>query len=149
MKFSITIKIDQGASHKTPIINEISLALGELFIDKNYGGDIQSYIISCICVLPPAGFEKFSKVQKPSYVCDKIIRNRFTGEDQRMYKMYINEFGFDKDDYEEFISLSNDGSKIMLRNKIIESLNNLNELPKEVKDFDVERFKNDLVEFFK
>ena len=37
----------------------------------------------------------------------------------------------------------------MLENKIIESLENLDKLPKKVKDFDKARFKNDLLTFLK
>ena len=66
-----------------------------------------------------------------------------------MNKLFINEFNFNSDEYEEFISVSDEESKKMLENKIIESLENLDKLPKKVKDFDKARFKNDLLTFLK
>ena len=64
-----------------------------------------------------------------------------------MHKLFINEFNFNADEYEEFISVSDEESKKILENKIIESLENLDKLPKKVKDFDKKTFKNDLLVF--
>ena len=64
-----------------------------------------------------------------------------------MNKLFINEFNFNSDEYEEFISVSDEESKKILQDKIIESLENLDKLPKKVKDFDKVRFKNDLLTF--
>ena len=47
-----------------------------------------------------------------------------------MNKLFINRFNFNSDEYEEFISVSDEESKKMLENKIIESLENLDKLPK-------------------
>ena len=66
-----------------------------------------------------------------------------------MNKLFINEFNFNSDEYEEFISVSDEESKKILENKIIESLENLDKLPKKVKDFDKKTFKNDLLVFLK
>ena len=66
-----------------------------------------------------------------------------------MNKLFINQFNFNSDEYEEFISVSDEESKKILENKIIESLENLDKLPKKVKDFDKKRFKNDLLVFLK
>jgi len=74
----------------------------------------------------------------------KII---YTGEEHIMNKLFINEFNFNPEEYEEFISVSDEESKKILENKIIESLGNLDKLPKKVKDFDKVRFKTDLLTF--
>jgi hypothetical protein len=66
-----------------------------------------------------------------------------------MNKLFINRFNFNSDEYEEFISVSDEESKKILENKIIESLENLDKLPKKVKDFDKKTFKNDLLVFLK
>ena len=65
MKFGISITIDKKAEHKSHLIIALSEALKEYFQDKNYGEDIKDYIIGCICILPPEGFEKFNKPKKP------------------------------------------------------------------------------------
>ena len=149
MKFGISITIDKKAEHKSHLIIALSEALKEYFQDKNYGEDIKDYIIGCICILPPEGFEKFNKPKKPIYIDDKTTKIRFTGEELRMHTLFINEFNFNADEYEEFISVSDEESKKILENKIIESLENLDKLPKKVKDFDKKRFKNDLLVFLK
>lgn len=148
MKIAITLTIDQRAKHKSYIISDMSNKLAIYFRDKDYGLDIQDYIIGCICTLPPEGFEKFNIPHKPVYVDDKTTKNRFTGENQRMYKLFINEFNFNAEEYEEFISVSEEESKRVLTTKIIDSLKNLDLLPKKVKNFDKENFKNDLLIFF-
>lgn len=124
------ITIDEKAKHKSHLIIALSEALKEYFQDKNYGEDIKDYIIGCICILPPEGFEKFNKPQKPTYVDYKITKNIYTGEEHIMNKLFINRFNFNSDEYEEFISVSDEESKKMLENKIIESLENLDKLPK-------------------
>jgi len=75
MEFNISITIDEKAKHKSHLIIALSEALKEYFQDKNYGEDIKDYIIGCICILPPEGFEKFNKPQKPTYVDYKITKN--------------------------------------------------------------------------
>ena len=94
MEFNISITIDEKADHKSHLIIALSEALKEYFQDKNYGEDIKDYIIGCICILPPEGFEKFNKPKKPIYIDDKTTKNRFTGEELRMHKLFINEFNF-------------------------------------------------------
>ena len=105
MEFNISITIDEKAKHKSYLIIALSEALKEYFQDKNYGEDIKDYIIGCICILPPEGFEKFNKPQKPTYVDYKITKNIYTGEEHIMNKLFINEFNFNSDEYEEFISV--------------------------------------------
>ena len=149
MKFGISITIDKKAEHKSHLIIALSEALKEYFQDKNYGEDIKDYIIGCICILPPEGFEKFNKPKKPTYVDYKITKYIYTGEEHIMNKLFINRFNFNPDEYEEFISASDEESKKILENKIVESLENLDKLPKKVKDFDKVKFKTDLLAFLK
>ncbi|MDY3344199.1 hypothetical protein PG326_02870 [Riemerella anatipestifer] len=149
MEFNISITIDEKAKHKSHLIVDLSEALKEYFRDKNYGEDIKDYVIGCICTLPPEGFEKFNTPKKPTYVDYKKTKNIYTGEEHTMNKLFINRFNFNSDEYEEFISVSDEESKKILENKIIKSLENLDELPKKVKDFDKEQFKKDLLAFLK
>lgn len=149
MKFAISIRVDQRAQHKSNIIVSISEELKMFFADKFYGEDVQDYIVGCLCTSPPEGFEKFNKPQKPVYVDDKTTKNKFTGEPHRMFKLFINEFNFNNEEYDDFVDSSNEESKKILAKKILESLENLDKLPKKVRDFDKERFKKDMEEFFR
>lgn len=149
MKFSISIRIDQKANHKSDIIVNMSQELKVFFADRFYGEDVQDYIIGCLCTSAPEGFEKFNKTQKPVYVDDKTTKNKFTGEPHRMFKLFINEFNFNNEEYDDFVDSSDEESKKILAKKILECLENLDKLPKKVKDFDKERFKEDMQHVFK
>ena len=58
-------------------------------------------------------------------------------------------FSYDvKLDYEDFKNQSDEQNEQTLASEIMESLSNLDKLPKKVKDFDKERFKKDMEAFF-
>lgn len=149
MKFAISIRIDQRANDKSRIVVSISEELKAFFRDKFYGEDIQDYSIGFTCVLPPEGFEHLFKKKKPAYVDDKTTKNRFTGEPHRMFKLFLDSIDLDSTEYADFVDSSDEESKKILAKKILESLENLDKLPKKVKDFDKERFKQDMEEFFR
>lgn len=149
MKISISQKIDTQAKHKNNEVTFISEKLKSYFNDKFYGEDIQNYIIGFTCVLPPEGYEHLFPKKKPLYVDDKTVTNKYTGEKERFYKLFINEIYLNNEEYEDFISNSNIESKKLLVKKILESLDDLHKLPKKVVDFNLNKFRSDLKEFFK
>lgn len=149
MNISISLTMDPMANHKSRIVVSISEELKAFFAGKFYGEDIQSYIIGFTCVLPPEGFEHLFKKKKPVYVDDKTTKNKFTGEPHRMFKLFIDSIDLDSTEYTDFVDSSDEESKKILAKKILESLENLDKLPKKVKDFDKERFKQDMEHFFK
>nr|WP_315394754.1 hypothetical protein [uncultured Sphingobacterium sp.] len=78
------------------------------------------------------------------YVRDKTTKNRFTGEMQRMVKLFLDDIVLTSDEYEGFVSGNDYDSIELLKTRILESLSNLDKLPKAVKDFDKEKFKMDM-----
>lgn len=149
MNISISLIIDPMAKHKSNTIVSMSQELKVFFADRFYGEDIQDYVIGFTCVLPPEGFEHLFKKKKPVYVDDKTKKNRFTGEQERMFKLFIDSIDLDSTEYTDFVDSSDEESKRILAKKILKSLENLDKLPKKVKDFDKERFKQDMEHFFK
>lgn len=144
MNFNITLIIDTEASKKSILINNLSLDMQEYFSTKDYGEDLQNYTLGFKCVFTPDGFKNFFKKKKPVYVSDRISTNRFTGEKHHMYKLFIDNITIEAEEYEDFVSGSDYDSLHLVKSKILESLSNLDKLPKSVKDFDKERFKEDM-----
>lgn len=149
MNISISLIMDPLAKHKSNIIVSMSQELKAFFADRFYGEDIQDYSIGFTCVLPPEGFEHLFKKKKPAYVDDKTTKNKFTGEPHRMFKLFLDSIDLDSREYADFVDSSDEESRKILARKILESLENLDKLPKKVKDFDKERFKQDMEEFFR
>lgn len=149
MRFRITVEIDVESEHKSKIIRELSDDLETFFSSKNYGEDIQNYLLGCICIRTKKGYEDWYKIRKPKYTDYKKTKNKLTGEDYEIIKTYENDFKLDNEIYEEFVSSTDEESKKILAHEILNSLSNLNSLPKKVNNFDRERFKTDLKTFFK
>lgn len=143
MRLALTIETSVGVSEdKTNLIIGLSHKLSEYFSAKHYGDDLVQIYIRIICV--SREFDWFSTERMPKYVS---------------YRKYVNRDGIEiiedrvlsfskKIDYESFKNQSDDENKKMLASAILDSLSNLDALPKKVKDFDKERFKEDVKAFF-
>jgi len=142
MKFTIVVEASIGLEDKTRLIHDLSNKLSNYFLDKEYGNDVKEIILRIISVAPE--FEWFSTIKKPKYTFyRKHIRDSTEIVEDRV-------FSFDtKVDYENFKNQTDDQNKEMLTSEIVNSLSNLDSLPKKVKDFDKERFKDDMRAFFK
>lgn len=142
MDFSLTQESNlEGVKNKQII--DFSNSLKEYFINKSYGEGINHFLIGIICVKPE--FESFFKVRKPRYKAIDNIKF-FDGNKTELIGVY----GYDiRLNFEEFVSASETESKKILATEILNSLTNLDVLPKKVKDFDKERFKEDIEQFFK
>lgn len=147
MKFSISLTTDNRLQAKSELVSDLSNKLTTYFSDRTYGEDIQNYIIGFTCVFTPEGFKNLFTKKKPTYVSDKTSTNRFTGGKIRFFKLFIDNITIEEDEYEDFVSDKDYDSLELLKTKILESLSNLDKLPKAVKDFDKEKFKMDMKAF--
>ena len=144
MKFNLSLIMDAGSKHKSDLVIDLQKKILFFFEGRSYGSDLESYIIGFTSVLTPPGFEHLFKAKKPLYVRDKTTKNRFTGEMQRMVKLFLDDIVLTSDEYEGFVSGNDYDSIELLKTRILESLSNLDKLPKAVKDFDKEKFKMDM-----
>lgn len=145
MQFDITLKIDEPARPRQPLIESIKRELQDFFKDRDYGKDILQYNLLIICV--GKNFDHLFPVNKPTYVDHKVSKNRFTGESIEMNKLFINEVKMSSPEYEEFLHSGEEDVRKLLARKIVGSLDNLESLPKKVKDFDKQRFKTEMQHF--
>lgn len=72
------------------------------------------------------------------------MKNRLTGESMEIDKEYSYDIKFDYELYDQFVEFSDKQSEKLLIQKLLESLKHFDNLPKQVEDFDVKRFKEDL-----
>lgn len=144
MKFNLSLIMDAGSKHKSDLVIDLQKKIKFFFEGRSYGSDLENYIIGFTSVLTPPGFEHLFKAKKPLYVRDKTTKNRFTGEMQRMVKLFLDDIVLTSDEYEGFVSGNDYDSIELLKTRILESLSNLDKLPKAVKDFDKEKFKMDM-----
>jgi len=144
MEFGLTQEIDAEAESKSVLINSLSSLLESYFSNKEYGKGIEHFLIGIICVRSRPGYEDWFKVRKPKYkAVDKIKMP--DGRVNELHGVYSYDI---KLDFERFVNSSNNESEKLLASEILNSLSHLDALPKKVKDFDEERFKSDLQEFF-
>jgi len=145
MVFEITQEIDAEAESKSVLINSLSGLLKSYFSNKEYGKDIEHYFIGIICVRYRPGYEDWFRIRKPKYkAVDKIKMP--DGKYLQLHGVYSYDI---KLDFERFVNSSEKESKKLLASEILNSLSYLDALPKKVKDFDKERFKSDMEQFFK
>lgn len=145
MNFGISQEIDVEAEEKSSVIIFLSHKLKGYLSDRDYGQDVQNIFIGCICVKPREGYEEWFKIRKPRYkAIDKI--KLLDGNTVELIGVY----GYDiKLNFNEFVAATETKSRKILAQEILNSLSNLDALPKKVKDFDKEKFKSDMKTFFK
>lgn len=149
MEFAITKELDIKSYEKSTLIQEVSDDLGSYLKNRNYGDDIGVFLIGFVGVKTKPGYEDWYKERKPRYVDYKQSKNRLTGLVMETIKEYSYDIKFDNELYDKFVNSSDEDSKKLLVEKILESFLHLDKLPKKVKDFDKEKFKTDVEKFFR
>lgn len=145
MNFGISQEIDVEAQEKSSVIIFLSGKLKGYLSDRDYGQDVQNIFIGCICVKPREGYEEWFKIRKPKY--KEIEKIKLLDNSIKEFK---GAFSYDiKLNFDVFVKNTDVENKKMLATEILNSLSNLDALPKKIKDFDKERFKEDIEQFFK
>lgn len=140
MKFRIIGYYSIGIEDKIQAINYVSNSLEKFLSAKNYGEDLNELLIGVICVAPE--FDKFNVPRKPKFTDFKEgIVSGIKVIEQKSFTYEI------KIDYEQFYDSSENERVIFIIEQILDSLENLDKIPKKVKNFDKEKFKNDVKEY--
>ncbi|XHR97256.1 Imm44 family immunity protein [Mucilaginibacter sp. UC70_90] len=144
MDFGLAITVSVEIRNKTHYIHSLSDELKTYFENKQYGNDIKSYTIGILCVSPQ--FDQFYKKEiKPKYTKGvKVIKPDgipFTLEDSFEYRIKI--------DFETFKNADEEEARKLLAKEILASLVVFEKMKSKIKDFDMNRFKADLEEYFK
>lgn len=141
MEFGLTLT--SNLDKKSNWIHKLSDELKSFFQNKNYGNDVESFIIGVICVAPQ--FDQFFKQNKPAYRkkrIEKIIHGiPISIENYLEYDIKI--------DFNTFINAEEIEFRTLLAKEIMTSLNIVEGMKSKIKDFNLERFKIDLEDYFK
>ncbi|WP_312555286.1 hypothetical protein [Empedobacter brevis] len=149
MEFGITQELDTGTNKKSNLIQDISDNLESFLKNKNYGEDVETFLIGFVGVKTKPGYEEWYKERKPKYIDYRLTKSRLTGLPLETIKQYSYDIKFDYELYDEFVNGTEEESSKLLARKILESFSHLDKLPKKIKDFDKDKFKSDVEEFFK
>lgn len=146
MNFGISIETDLEADNKSLLIQWVSDSLEGFLKDKSYGEGIQNYQIGFICSRPIPGFEAFSKIRKPKYMEVQKVK-LLDGSTKEIEKAYSYDVELDLASYQAFVAASEKDALVIIYTSLVASLSNLDTLPKKVRDFDVSKFKSDLISY--
>ncbi|QIH34492.1 hypothetical protein [Sphingobacterium sp. DR205] len=149
MEFNIEKTVSEEAKEKNKVIFSLEEDVAKYLRSKDYGKDIKTYTIKLNCVNPPKGFEHLFKLLPPKYIDLKVSKNISTGQEQEFKKHFFCSINLIGEYYNEFVNSSDEESKKLLGREIIKSFSYLDKLPKKLKDFDKEKFKIDVENFFK
>jgi len=149
MKLVSTLHIDREAQKKSLLITDLFRGINDFIKNKKYGHGIYQYMISLYVINPPEGYEHLFKDFKPKFTEHKLTKNRFTGERVEIKKQFHYSIRIDGNAYSDFVKASKMKTKKILASEILKSLSNLDALPKKVKDFNRERFKSDIENYFR
>lgn len=126
---------------KSDEIAELEKKLNDNIFPLIYGNSIAEYAIHITCVHPK--YDSFFLTKKPSYTEEKdVIVERIQ---VNIYKRFDIEI---KLSFEDFYNSTTEEGLSLIASSIIETIRNL-KYPTTIKDFDKDRFFNDLVIFFK
>lgn len=125
MRFAITKEISDGLGKNVDKITELAIKLKEYFADKTYGEGLKEIYIGFICVRQE--YEFFFNKQRRKYTKGKRVLE---------YDLKI--------DFEEFKRINENEVKKLILDKIVASLEIVQEL--KVPNFDLKKFIEDLID---
>lgn len=149
MEFGITQEVDNKSGDKSYLVQKVSDNLETFLKNRSYGEDVETFLIGFVGIKTKPGYEEWYKERKPKYIDYRLTKSRLTGLPLETIKQYSYDIKFDYELYDEFVNGTEEESSKLLARKILESFSHLDKLPKKIKDFDKDKFKSDLEEFFK
>jgi hypothetical protein len=141
MKVQFTKEFSVDISNKFVFVSGVIKPLEEFFLDKFYGEDLATLIISLCCMSPK--FASFFKPLKPEYRKEAktyMHRGVEVTSDPRMLSYEVR-LAFDR-------YIASENIEFHLAEEILASLDVISTI-KGIKNFDLESFKRDFNVFFK
>ena len=153
MIFEIRIyEIDHRMLNKSSWIEDFSKQyLIPAFEDQSYGPDILNVVIVIILIRHEPGYEAWYKPRRPKYIEHYESVSYITGEPVRWEwnKRFVIEIRFNNDVYDEFLKADDEQSKRIIARETLKALELLDKVPKRLKDFDKERFRTDVANYYR
>ena len=144
MEFSISLTIDKDAAFKASVVDSISHSIRAFVSSGQYGTGLSSFMIIMYIIDSRKATHGLHKLFRPKYTLKKIIKNRLTGELLVIEKQFDYSVKLSNHEYDNFIALSNEQSKKIIVDILIDSLDNFNRFPSDIENFDKVRFVSDI-----
>ena len=153
MRFEIDIfELDSPMQTKSDWLQDFSKQnLIPAFKGKYYGQDILNIAIVIILIRHLPGYEAWDKPRRPKYIEHYESVSYITGEPVRWEwnKRFVIEIRFNNDVYDEFLKADDEQSKRIIARETLKALELLDKVPKRLKDFDKERFRTDVANYYR
>jgi hypothetical protein len=149
MKFTLALTLDKNVQFKYSSIIDLFKDIDKFVQSKNYGNELLECLIICKIINPPNGYEHLFKDFKPKFIELKSVTNKLTGETLLIERQFSYSIKISGELFTKFLCGTEKESKKIIAKEILNSLLNLDLLPKKVKDFNKETFKSDMDFFFK
>ena len=153
MRFEIDIfELDSPMQTKSDWLQDFSKQnLIPAFKGKYYGQDILNIAIVIILIQHLPGYEAWDKPRRPKYIEHYESVSYITGEPVRWEwnKRFVIEIRFNNDVYDEFLKADDEQSKRIIARETLKALELLDKVPKRLKDFDKERFRTDVANYYR
>ncbi len=134
MNFGLAQYLSNDLTSKSKEIQAYSDRLSVFFSSQNYGNGLKGLSVGIICVSPE--FESFFKQRKPKFTKSKTVIDGLS-------RVYDHVFECDvKLDYESFKKANTEEMLKIIATELVNILDVLKE--KKIKDFDIDRFQQDL-----
>lgn len=143
---AVTEPMEQSKSN---LVYELSSSLNSYFQNKDYGEDVKNIEIGLLMTFTREGYEDWYKPKRMAYIKYKKSKHKLTNEIIEIEKTLKYEIRFTDQQIAKYVGSENQLSKAILIDEILSSLSIFDKLPKDVKDFEIDIFKNDLNSFFK
>ncbi len=139
-----TFSGDFDLTSKDDDMSELEMKIRTFMKDKVYSEKVEKYLISIICVRPE--FDEFRQFQpsRPQYVEDRTYKPKLGFGETHIKKHFTMEI---KLNYETFKKSDKMDGLRMIAKELMNYLENL-KYPQKIKDFDKERFNEDMRNFF-
>lgn len=141
MEIVLTGEMSEGLSNLRDVSVQLSRKIGAHFKSRSYGNGVASIFIGIICVSPE--FDFFFKIRKPKYKRgkEKIVHDGVEHELESALRYDL------KLNFKDINGETESRIATILEDQIIASLDIFDKL--DIKDFDKEAFKVELIHFLK
>ena len=128
----------------SPVIQDLSGEMNNYFEGQYYGPDLLSLKIKFILALPKQGYENWYKEKKPKFTESKDSVSKLKGEIYQVKKEFSYEVKISEEILRQILNITAGEKKKLLIKELLNSLHNLKNLPKKVKNFNKNKFVNDI-----
>lgn len=151
MEFELRIVVSERDTNKMlKLLETVERFLNNSFVAKHeYGEAVKKIVIGFLLVKSRPGYEGWYIPKKPKYIEDKIVISSINIQgEEHIIKTFFYQVRPTNQEIEAILASTNRQAIEMINGLIYDSLQNLEALPKKVKDFDKESFKADMRMFF-